>query len=263
MNDYGTIQVEKQDGIALITLNLPDKLNALSMPMRAELAAASSDAASDPAVRVVVLTGAGRAFCSGADVTSQGHFPDSLAARERVQRLHNWLMGLQNMEKPLITAVNGVAAGGGASVALLGDIILAADTARFIFAFRRVALVPDLAAMYTLPRLIGALAAKELFLTGRPVDAEEALRLGMVNRVVPAAQLMETTMEMAATIAAGPTRALGLTKRIVNRSLDASLPELLEMEAAAQALCMMSDDHGEGVRAFLEKRPPRFSQGSA
>ncbi|MFE0512340.1 enoyl-CoA hydratase/isomerase family protein [Streptomyces sp. NPDC058964] len=252
---------ETRDHVSLITLDRPEALNALSPVMRERLVALLSDASADPDVRAVVLTGTGRGFCAGADLrggaATAERVPGDVARTLRLgaQRL---VAAVLDCEKPVIAAVNGTAAGLGAHLALACDLVLAAESARFIEVFVRRGLVPDGGGAYLLPRLIGPQRAKELMLFGDALPAADAERLGLVNRVVPDGQLDKTAREWAARLAAGPTRALALTKQLVNASLDGDRASAFAAEAAAQEINMTTADAREGLRAFVERRSPEF-----
>ncbi|HYM52684.1 MAG TPA: enoyl-CoA hydratase-related protein [Candidatus Dormibacteraeota bacterium] len=253
---YQTIRVEIGDGVATITLNRPDSLNALNAPMRKELLSALKAARRDDAVRAVVLTGEGRGFCSGADLrggTGEREF------RRVVTTEYNPLIAtIRELPKPVIAAVNGVAAGAGVSLALACDLVWAAEEARFIQAFVKIGLVPDSGSTRTLVRALGRHRAAQLIFTGEPLSAAEAHAAGLVNAVVPGAELAAVVSKVAAGLAAGPTRAIGLAKRLINQAEDASLDASLAMEAGLQELAGRTEDHAEGVAAFGEKREPRF-----
>lgn len=256
---YSTLALERRDGVLSITLNRPEALNAMTATMLEELAAAVQDAANDAEVRSLLITGAGRAFCAGADMSALQELAAGFAARERLLRVNRTIvLSMRNMEKPIVAAVNGAAAGAGCSLALAADVILAAEDAQFVQAFSRLGLVPDMAAMYFLPRLIGNAKAKYLVFTGSRLAAPEAERIGLVTAVYPKEQLLDEAWKLAAELARGATKALGLAKAILNRGETADLETIIEMEASAQALCFSSEDLQEGARAFLEKRTPQF-----
>ncbi|MER6423436.1 enoyl-CoA hydratase-related protein [Streptomyces sp. NPDC001137] len=244
-----------------LTLNRPEALNALTPGQRDRIIDLLAEASADPDVRAVVLTGTGRGFCAGADLRGAGaggeRIPGDVA---RVLRLgaQRLIAAVLDCEKPVIAAVNGTAAGLGAHLALACDLLLAAESARFIEVFVRRGLVPDGGGAYLLPRLIGPQRAKELMFFGDALSATEAERLGLVNRVVPDAELDKTAREWAARLAAGPTRALALTKQLVNASLDADRATAFAAEAAAQEINMTTGDAQEGVRSFVERRSPEF-----
>ena len=258
---YETLLYEVSDGVATVTLNRPEVLNAFSTPMQSELAAVILRLADDDAVRAVVLTGAGRAFCAGGDIgeMESAAEPTPLASRNKLQRmLTSVLMPLVRLEKPVIAAVNGVAVGAGMNLALAADITVVAEHARFSQAFVKVGLVPDTGGLYLLTRLIGLNRAKELCFTGRMLDAREALHMGLVNQVAPAAELMPRALALARELASGATAAIGLTKSLLNIAPTATLEEMAEFESYALAVVLATDDHREGIRAFREKRAPVF-----
>ena len=247
---------ERQDGVLVLTLNRPEKLNAITGELLDALYAALKEGEEDREVRALLLTGAGRAFSAGQDLTEFGdRKPDYEAHLRRYNRVVEALSGL---EKPLVVAVNGVAAGAGMSLALWGDLRLAAVGASFTTAFVRIGLVPDSGLSFLLPRLVGLAKAQELLLLSPRLSAEEALALGLVHRVVPAEKLMEEALSLAKELAQGPTRAYALTKKLLLETYRLSLTEALALEAVLQGQAGQTQDHGEGVRAFREKRPPRF-----
>jgi 2-(1,2-epoxy-1,2-dihydrophenyl)acetyl-CoA isomerase len=253
---YETIRVQVVDGVATLTLNRPESLNALNATMRRELMAALKAIRRDDAVRAVVLTGEGRGFCSGADLRGGASERD---VRRVITTEYNPLVrAIRELPKPAIAAVNGVAAGAGVSLALACDLVWAADEARFILAFVRIGLVPDSGSTRALVRALGRHRAAQLIFTGEPLSAAEAHAAGLVNAVVPLAELPDAVTKVAATLAAGPTAAIGYAKRLINNAEDASLEASLALEAGLQELAGRSDDHAEGVAAFAEKREPRF-----
>lgn len=255
---YETILYEKRNGVARITLNRPQALNAFTPQMNAELQNALKEGEGDETVRCFLITGAGRAFCAGQDL--KGRTPDqkgSLGASLR-EKYNPIILRMRRTEKIVLAAVNGVAAGAGCNLALACDLRIAADDARFIEAFVRVGLAPDCGGSFFLPRLVGLSKAMELLFLGEPVEAQEALRIGLVAKVVPGAELAHAAQEMAETLACGP-RSIGLIKRAVNRMLLPELETQLEYEAYLQEIAGRSADFDEGVRAFLEKRPPVFT----
>ncbi len=252
-----TVLWEQEGGVATITLNRPEVLNAVNDRMAEELLEALRRAEREPEVRCVVLTGAGRAFCAGQDLRArEGEFSYAQHVRTRYVPL---ISKIQSLEKPVVAAVNGVAAGAGASLALACDLRVAAEEAAFLQAFARIGLVPDSGATYFLPRMVGLGKAFELCYLAEPLPAPEAARLGLVNWVVPGAQVLGKAKEVASRLAAGPTRAYGLTKRALYRNLHANLLDAMDYEAMLQDAAGRTQDHREGVQAFLEKRPPRFA----
>jgi 2-(1,2-epoxy-1,2-dihydrophenyl)acetyl-CoA isomerase len=249
------------DRVATLTLNRPDRLNALSTPMIDALLEALPRLAADPQIAVVVLTGAGRGFCAGGDVKSMAEGSSQLGLEDAVQRLRGKMeisRLLHEIPKPTIAMVNGPAAGAGLSMALACDLRIAAQSARFITAFVNVGFSGDFGGSYFLSKLVGTAKARELYYTGEPLDAAAALALGIVNRVVPDAELAGAAMTLAARLARGPGIALGLMKQNFNAAETGSLSELLDLEALRQVKTAKTEDHHEAARAFVEKRPPIF-----
>jgi len=254
---YDTIEVAAADAVATITLNRPDSLNALNAAMRHELLAALKDVSRDEAIRAVVLTGKGRGFCSGADLRGG---PGERSFRTVLTTEYNPLISaIRELPKPMIAAVNGVAAGAGVSLALACDLVYASDETRFILAFVRIGLVPDSGAVHTLVRALGRHRAAELAFTGEALSATEAADSGLINGIVRAAELESHASAIALRLAQGPTRAIGLTKRLINQADGQGFAESLSLEAALQELAGRTQDHAEGVAAFSEKREPRFA----
>ena len=257
-----TITLDINDHVATITMNRPDVLNAFNDAFSPEFIDTLKRVQKDPDVRVVVITGSGRAFSSGQDLDDlkakyvPGHEPHLGADLKK--RYDPWVKRIRQMDKPVIAAVNGVAAGAGCSLALACDMRIASEHAKFIEVFVNVGLVPDSGSTWVLPRLVGLGRAMDLCLTGRPVGAEEALAIGLVNAVVPADELAAATAKLAARLASLPGRALALTKRLLNQSFECTLQDQLAAEAFAQETAGLSKDHFEGVTAFLEKRTPAF-----
>jgi 2-(1,2-epoxy-1,2-dihydrophenyl)acetyl-CoA isomerase len=249
-----------EKGVAIIRLNRPKALNAINDQMKRELRDVVRQVAQDPAVKAVILTGEGRAFCAGGDVKEMSGSRQPMYLRNRMRSyLHQIIIMIQQMEKPVITAVNGFAVGAGCNLALSGDIILASDQAKFSEIFVQVGLVPDAGGFYFLPRLIGLHRAKELVFSGKMVDAAEADRIGLVNHVYPHEELLPKALEMANRFAEGPLLAIGMAKTMLNQSADLDLIRALDYEAAVQAVMANTEDHQEGVKAFAEKRKPKFS----
>ena len=253
-----TLLRELGDGVLTLTLNRPDALNSFNVEMKEALLGALKDAARDREVRVVILTGAGRAFSAGQDLKERQAPGAADLGTELRTRYNPIILAMRRLEKPIIGAINGVAAGAGISVALACDIRLAAENASFIEVFGRVGLVPDSGSSWFLPRLVGYARAAEMSFTTDPVDATTAERIGLVNRVVPAEALMEEANAMAVKLAKAAPLALALTKRALNRALESSLEFALEFEAQLQSIAGRSADHREGVDAFVEKRTPQF-----
>jgi 2-(1,2-epoxy-1,2-dihydrophenyl)acetyl-CoA isomerase len=262
--DFQELIFEVENGIAIVTLNRPKRLNALTENVTMnEFPKALEIIRKDDAIKVMLLTGAGDGFCSGVDVNIMPQ-PGMNASGERKSR-HDLLLpvgtlGLEiwKVEKPVIAVVNGVAAGGGLGLCLVCDIRIASDKARFNLAFVKRGLVPDCGVSYLLPRLIGMSKSLELMWTGDIIDAQEALRLGMVNKVVPHEQLMKVAKEFAARIAEGPSVAIELTKKSVYNRLNSDFESQLYYETYAQNMCSGTEDFQEGVKSFLEKRKPKF-----
>jgi len=257
-----TILVGDHAGVRTLTLNRPKVLNALNEPLAVSLASALKDAEASATVRCVVITGAGRAFCSGQDLAElAGRYEtDSpLDLSERLRAHYNPVTArIRTMEKPVLAAVNGVAAGAGCSLALACDLRIAAESVVFIEAFINVGLIPDAGSTFMLPRLIGLSRAMELAFTGRKVEASEALEMGLVNRVAPDADFDKAAADFARELADRPTRAIGIAKRAINAAWTADLETQLYHEALLQAAAQQTWDHREGLAAFLEKRPPNF-----
>ncbi|MBI5927759.1 MAG: enoyl-CoA hydratase/isomerase family protein [Chloroflexi bacterium] len=256
------ILTEQQGGILTITLNRPEKLNAMTDPMLEELLEALKQAERDPSVRVVILTGAGRGFCPGQDLGAakeRGSETGDYGYGKHLRETYNLvILRMRRLPKPIIGAVNGPAAGAGMSIALACDMRIAAESAVFVQAFVKVGLVPDSGATWLLPRLIGQTRALELMLTGRRVSAQEALEMGMIHQVVPDDQLMSCAQAVAQTLAKAATKSIGYIKRGLEFAATHTLEESLEYEADLQDMAGRTADHREGLTAFLEKRPPHY-----
>ena len=266
--DDGEIRTRTTGGVLWLTIDRPEVANALSPDNRMELVRLLSDAEEDVAIRCVVLTGTGTAFCTGADLRSSAGPPPRPAGapakiagdvgrniRKNAQRLIETILEL---EKPVIAAVNGTAAGLGLHLAVACDLVVATEDARFIEVFVRRALVPDAGGAYLLPRLIGLQRAKEMMFLGDDVSAQRAYEMGMVNRVVAREDLLGETEKLASRLAAGPTRTLALMKWLANRSLDTDRQTSFENESYAQDINMTTADGNEGVQSFIERRPPEY-----
>jgi 2-(1,2-epoxy-1,2-dihydrophenyl)acetyl-CoA isomerase len=262
MTQEKVLLVEKHDQVTLLTLNRPDKLNAFNDELTKELQKSLDEVASDPNARALVITGAGRGFCSGQDLQNRNFGSKetkSISLGESIRRRYNpIIIKIRRMEKPIIAAVNGVAAGAGASLAFACDFRIVADSVSFIQSFTKIGLVPDSGSTFFLPRLIGVTKAFELMLSADKLDATSAKDLGLVNKVVPANEVLKESLQLAATLSSGPTKAFGLTKRAINRALFPDLEELLDHEAELQEIAGQSEDFKEGVAAFIEKRPPVY-----
>src|SRR5689334_23447630 len=259
---YDHIQIAEAEGIVTITLNRPDKLNSFIGHMRRDLAEALEHVGSDRNVRVVILTGAGRAFCAGGDISFMAElmqrrdseeFSRILGAGRRV------ILAIRQMTKPVIASINGPASGAGCNLALACDLRIAANTATFSQSFAKIGLHPDWGGTYFLPRLVTPNKACELFFLGESIDAEEAMRLAIVNQVVAPEDLESATLQLAERLRGAPPIALAAAKHAVYMSHGAELETMLRYETEAQLRCFDSDDGHEGIRAFLEKREPRFT----
>src|SRR5438105_6656423 len=258
--DFEFLTLERRDGVATLTLNRPDAYNALNLELGRELFHAVLELDEDPAVRCVVVTGAGKAFCAGGDVKD---FADNLPrigvlVKELTTYLHGAVSRFARSDKPVIMAVNGVAAGGGFSFALSGDLVIAAESARFTMAYSKIAATPDGSSSYFLPRLVGLRRAMELYFTNRVLSAREALEWGLVTRVVPDAELTTAVMGLARELADGPSKAVGGAKRLFHQLTWESLETQMELEAQAIAASGHTEDFRSGVTAFARKQTPTF-----
>jgi 2-(1,2-epoxy-1,2-dihydrophenyl)acetyl-CoA isomerase len=258
MTEYKDLLTDEAGPVLTIRLNRP-KANAFDEVMVDELLDVLKRAGRDEAVRCVVLTGAGKNFSAGQDIGIILERQATVSFREHLQRTYNRvILSMRQLEKPIVGAINGAAAGAGLGVALATDIRIAAESARFFFGFTGIGLTADSATSLTLPFALGLARASEMAFTNEPLSAEEALACGLVNRVVPAAELPAVAAAMANSLANGPTRAMGLTKRAFNRAMLGALERTLDYEAYLQEIASRTQDHQEGMRAFMEKRPPRF-----
>lgn len=251
----------KHEGIATLVMNRPDRLNALNTELAIAVNEALGRLAQDSSVNVVVLTGAGRAFCAGGDLAALGKSRQAGTIHEVEPLLRagmQMVLKMRTMPQPVIAAVNGVAAGAGMNIALAADIRIAAEEATFGQTFAKVGLFPDYGGTFFLPELVGAAKASELFYTGDLIDAKAALQIGLVNQVVPAAQLEETVKTLALKISRGPALAIRAAKRTLFASQEKELALALENEVREQMRCFLSEDCNEGIRSFFEKRPPKF-----
>jgi len=255
---FETVRYEVADAVATITLDRPDALNALTIAVKRDLLAALRAVERDRAVRAVVLTGAGRAFCAGQDLRERLESDAAPLAVELRERYNPIIRAMRALDQPIVGAINGVAAGAGASLAFACDVRLVSDQASFRLAFGRIGLVPDSGATWFLPRLVGAAKASELALLDEPLSAADAERIGLVARVVPADELAAEARSVATRLAAMAPRALALTKHALERSWSVGLDAALDDEAYRQGIAGATADHREGIAAFLEKRQPRF-----
>ena len=256
--NYETIILERKDSIATLTLNRPEKLNALNRKMAEELESAVAEIVKDRDVRTLIITGAGRGFCSGADVGDMAQAAAPIEFRYATQMAHKLILALTNLEKPVIAKVNGVAVGIGCSLALSADIIIASENARFSLIFSRIGLIPDGGSLFHLPRLVGPAKAKELIFTAKMVGTKEAEKIGLINKAVPTNELDNEVNKLAKQLAEGPTVAFGMAKKIINKGLSMDLSSVLECEAFGQTIAGTTEDAREGVMAFLEKRKAEF-----
>jgi 2-(1,2-epoxy-1,2-dihydrophenyl)acetyl-CoA isomerase len=254
----GNIAIKKENGVAEITLKRPEKFNSFIRSMALDLQKVLDDCRDDDSIRCILLTGEGRAFCAGQDL-GEASDPNGPAIQKIVSEHYNPIVDrLRKLPKPIISAVNGVAAGAGANIALACDVVLAAESASFIQAFSKIGLIPDSGGTWTLPRLIGFQKASALMMTGEKVSATEAERIGMIYKVIVDAELMNEARAMAATFAQMPTMAFALTKQALNHSWGNDLNTQLDLEDELQTKAGSSEDYKEGVAAFLEKRKPVF-----
>ena len=258
--DLENIILEKENRIGKITLNRPDVLNALDKKTYSEIGTAIEDVREDKDIRVVIITGAGKAFCSGLDLTYAATIVDMspLEFRSTIRRLQE-IFRLERLEKPVIAAVNGYAMGNGCDLALACDFRIASENARFEMTYVKLGLIPDIGGTYRLARLVGLGKAKELILTGDRIDTKEAERIGLVNRVVPANELESATMKFAEKLAKGAPVAIGLSKMAINSAIDTNLSAALENEVYGQSLCLQTEDVKEGTMARLQRREPKFT----
>src|SRR5262245_2674736 len=262
---YKSFVYENNEGVAPIRLNDPEKLNALTFQTYGDLEEIFAELASDKAVKVLVLTGTGKGFCSGGSV--DGIIGPLLKMKGdelyRFTRMTcNVVKNMRNLKKPIIAAVNGIAAGAGAMLILASDLRIFSDKARATFLFVKVGLSgADMGALYLLPRIVGLGKATELVYFGDTIDAQEAYRIGLANRVVPSETLMDQAYKWAGRLKDGPLHALGITKELIEREANVDFETALEMEARTQASCMETPDFVEGYNAFIEKRPLRFNRG--
>ena len=255
------IQAEHRDGVLKLTLDRPDVLNSFNARMAEELGDALRAAARDDATRAVLITGVGRGFCAGQDLAEVMPTDGDASADlgEVVERQYNPIVrAIRTTEKPFVCAVNGVAAGAGANIAFACDLVVAAEGATFVQSFSRIGLIPDSGGTFILPRLVGLQRATALAMLGEKIDANRAKDWGMIHEVVPAATLADTSFDLARRLAAMPTRALGFIKRAFNASAHNDLDAQLALETELQREAGRTADYAEGVRAFVEKRKPRF-----
>jgi 2-(1,2-epoxy-1,2-dihydrophenyl)acetyl-CoA isomerase len=254
---YETIILEKKNKIAKITFNMPESLNFLDLVMREELKDALTDVGNDQSVKVVTMTGAGKAFMAGSDLKTMEGIT-APAGRDRLKNVQKIIRLMTELEKPIIAGINGFATGAGLHIAIASDIVIASEEAKFREAFVMVGLIPDMAGFYFLPLRVGLPKAKELMFTGRLFDAKEAETMGLVNKVVPPSKLETEVMDLARNLAEGPSRAYAMIKSALNL-WPLNLQAFLELEANLQSIAFTTQDFDEGRRSFLEKRKPKFT----
>ena len=257
--EYKFLKYSLEGGVATVTLNRPEVYNALNDEITYELQDALKVVSKDEQVRVVVLTGEGKAFCSGQDLKSSSSQKNRSFLDSLHKRYNPIIRAMRNLPKPIVCRLNGVAAGAGCSMALACDIIVAAEEATLIEVFVNIGLVPDSGSSYFLPRVVGNAKAFELCAMGNKVKAADALQMGLVNKVVAMDQLDKTVMEYATYFASAPTKAIGLIKKMLQKSATSTLDEMLDYEAYCQEIAGGTEDYKEGVKAFTEKRKPNFS----
>ena len=254
-----TILRNSLDGVTILSLNRPEKYNSFNREMALELQQALDDCAADDTVRCIVITGSGKAFCAGQDLSEASDVANLDFARIVEQQYNATILRLRHIEKPIIAAVNGVAAGAGANIAFAADIVLASRNAMFIQAFSKISLIPDSGGTYFLPRLVGPQRALALTMMGDKITADEAMQMGLVYRVYDDDMFIQSWQSIAANLAEGATKAFGLTKRAINQSFNNTLEEQLNLEKVLQVEAGATNDFAEGVQAFLEKRKPVFT----
>jgi 2-(1,2-epoxy-1,2-dihydrophenyl)acetyl-CoA isomerase len=259
MSNYDTVQVERQGSVAIVSLNRPDSLNAFDAGLRGDLRRAVREVNDDPLVRAVVLTGAGRAFCAGADLAETAEKPEDFRVEDQLNGEYKpILLEMNRAEKPWIAAVNGAAAGIGSAFAMNCDLVVMAENAYIYQAFAAIGLVPDGGATWHLVRTLGRHRAYEVIVSGEKIRAQKCLDWGLCNRVVPEGELMAQALAWAEELAAKSPLALRYAKQALNAAMEMSVGETISYEAGLQHLCINSDDAKEGVAAFIEKRAPRW-----
>ena len=256
--NYQTLLVNILDHVAMVRMNRAESINALEYELRVDLVNCLQTLSKDDNIRVVILIGSDKAFCAGGDLRELRHQMKIDQARKYVLHVSRVILAIHNIEKPVIAAVNGAAMGAGFSIVMACDLVVASETARFSQSFVHVGLIPDLGGTYFTPRMFGLQKAKEFAFTGKILGSNEMARLGLINKIVPPEELENKAIELAHQIAEGPPLAFGLTKKLLNQSWNSNLNQMLELEAQYQAACMQSEDHMEGIRAFYEKRKPKF-----
>jgi 2-(1,2-epoxy-1,2-dihydrophenyl)acetyl-CoA isomerase len=255
--NHDHLLINTTDSIMTVTLNRPESLNSFSPEMIFGLTDVIRNAQTDPNVRVIILAGAGRSFSAGGDVKTMGQASSALVY-EHIGRLNDCIIAMKQLEKPIIAAVHGFAAGAGFNLALACDLIIAAEDSRFALSFAQVGLISDGGGTYFLPKLIGPHLAKQFFFNAEPIPAKRLYELGVINQLAPLETLQEETLKIAGKLAQGPGKAYGMMKKLIDHSLTSSLEEILEQERITQTLMVTTEDHQEGIAAFKEKRRPVF-----
>ncbi|MBS4216134.1 MULTISPECIES: enoyl-CoA hydratase/isomerase family protein [Neobacillus] len=250
--------VEKLGPVLSLTLNRPESLNAFSPEMILGLKEALRNAQNDDDIQAIVLSGSGRSFCAGGDVKGMGQGRSGVQVYEHIGKLNELILLMKDVEKPIIAAVHGFAAGAGFNLALACDLIVAAEDSKYALSFSQVGLISDGGGSYFLPRLVGPHLAKQFFFTAEPIPAERLYQLGVINYLVPAEKLQEETTKLALKLANGPGLSYGKQKKLVDKAFNSSLEEILELERLTQMIMVESEDHKEGTTAFKEKRKPVF-----
>jgi 2-(1,2-epoxy-1,2-dihydrophenyl)acetyl-CoA isomerase len=258
MTTYNNIIFEERERVGIITLNNPESRNPLTEETKEELISALDEIERNDEIRALIVTGRGPAFCAGGDIKKIGAEMTAEETNAVMKKSQNLLWKILNLEKPVVAAVNGDAFGMGCNLALATDFAIASDKARFSEAFVKLGLIPDFGAMYFLPRLIGLWKSKELAYLGDAITAEEAERIGLIYRVVPHDELEKETLALANRLAEMPTKAIGKAKKVLNQAFDMTLAKVLTEEIEAQTYLSQTEDHREGIQAFLDKRQPKF-----
>lgn len=253
-----TLRLNSNNTIATLTMDAPGTRNALDAEMRSTFETALYDIKKNDHIRCIILTGAGKAFCAGGDLSAMRQGIDVVGGRDKIKSIHDWAQNIVKIEKPFIAAVNGAAIGAGFGLALACDMIVASTEAKFGAAFNKVGLIPDYGTMYLLPRIVGMARAKDIVLTSRLVSAQELYQAGAITEVVEPDKLMDAAMSIAERLSQGAPYAIGLSKRLMQMSYECSFEQMLEYESLAQGICYQTTDHKEGVKAFFEKRASRF-----
>ncbi len=258
--DFKQVLLQHYEGISTIVLNRPDLMNVLTFDMLSELKQGLEYCRNDANTKVIIITGSGRVFSAGGDIRTMVSGLNSFEALRFVEASANMIRLITSIEKPIISAVNGLAVGAGFNYVLATDHVIASENACFMQGFSKIGMIPDAGGTYLLPRIIGLHKAKEIFYTNQLIDAAHAEKMGLINRIVGHDDLMKESIKFARQLVKGPSQAFGLAKLLLNRSLDSDLDNALASEAYAQVLLMQTDDHKEGIRSFIEKREPSFGR---